>query len=334
MSNRLQGFEQDRHPVTPATLQSDLQLCEKLLSRSWTPRFTRTLERWKQSLQEAEKATGVRDINERFEYLVTFRGMLGSHLKKIKEGMTLPLTKLDQLRGLRLMKFLMDYRDYYITFNLDDGGLRRREEYFSSEWKTGEEYFNSEWNGKLSGGWMDMLRIVDGKPDNNETTPRMRTQLDNAANELGCTYEHLIWEIKTFNERKRWAHSDIKFLVVKGLWVSLAAKIRGDKDSLKNPIPLQNQEEFEELEKAIEMTERRFFKALPDAFPQYFELSDHAKKIQDRLGQRWKVERADGERQVREMVTPSGMGGSYDRMFEGFEAFSLEDLSDLWADDN
>ncbi|KAI9886178.1 MAG: hypothetical protein M1823_002030 [Watsoniomyces obsoletus] len=346
------------HPVTPAMVEFEVQFCQSLLNRSsssFTPRFRRLLNEWKKLLQEeAEGATPGEDVG-RLEDLIDLRACIDRHVEMRKSGGMFTHEKMQELQNLRLMKLLLDYQDFFPFPMADDDDLRLK-----------QVSFHTAWNRSFIGFWSNVLRVLEGD-DNREDAREMRNtirgRLKCAAREVCCTPHHLHFEIRTYNKRQRWNHSDIKYMIMNGLWVGLAYKISDDLRALKFLIPDEEQDELNRFRTAIESVERLFVKDLSHENPESHEWSEYAEGLREKVGKRIKekqrvirarerqakVPQDEGyqrlvrqreaseweEEKVRwriayEMEAVFGIGGLFDPLFEDFEKFSLEDCGDLW----
>ncbi|KAI9885391.1 MAG: hypothetical protein M1823_002818 [Watsoniomyces obsoletus] len=146
-------------------------------------------ERERQQLEGAEKDDG--DGSKEGKRRQFYNGNQGSSAimpTRLPAHRLLDPTMLEDLRKMRLAKFLLDYSDY-LTFNLD-------------QLRTDQKFHAMAWN-KNFWSWAEILKVVENPnlTTNLAASAEMKMQLQAAAIELGGTYEHLLWEIKMYAGR-------------------------------------------------------------------------------------------------------------------------------------
>lgn len=265
-SRSVVGFGTQRN-VTPATLKDDIDICKSLLFRNFTPRFKELLETFKRQLEEAEKLSC---SENRYNYLTAIKNGIQSHLERLAKGDVPSLESLAVLQDIRTQKFLLDYADY-LTIDLD----RLRSE---------QCFRDAVWNETVE-NWVRTVRILErgGEVDEVDGDRRAALQRDlaYAASELKCDYDLLVFQIKTYAERNRIAHSNLKYLIANQQWPRLAEFINRDRRILPTLVPLSRYFELREFEKVLDRTQKKFFKVLEPSG--HYELSDYAMNLRNEL---------------------------------------------------
>lgn len=120
---------------------------------------------------------------------------------------------------------LLDYGDY-LTFDLQ-------------RLRTDKPFEGVIWN-KWFYFWDRVLQDIQA-PESEEACdgkePPLLAELREAAVELECSYELLLFQIRTYASRNRVAHSDIHLLVTTQQWTKLSQKMVQDRNALESILP-------------------------------------------------------------------------------------------------
>ncbi|KAI9780405.1 MAG: hypothetical protein M1816_002863 [Peltula sp. TS41687] len=261
------GFGVQRK-ATGATLKDDILICKTLLWRDLTPGFQR--------IQQSEKV---------FNQLSIAKNLVQSHLEALEKEDLPPMESLKVLQEIRLQRFLLDYGDY-LTSDLDP--LRRELKFKSSSWN------------QTAANWGRVIEVLDQRVGERTVEhDKMKNDLLYAVGELDCDFELLKFQIRTYAERNRIAHSNLRYLIATYKWDRLAQFILRDREELPSLIPLSRYSDLREFEKVLDRAEKKFFKVLE---PGYFEL--RRKEKEDKLENeqiRLAKKRTDSERRSRQV---------------------------------
>ncbi|KAI9885671.1 MAG: Class II abasic (AP) endonuclease [Watsoniomyces obsoletus] len=296
--------------VTPTNLDDHITYCEGLIQevredkRKFSPRFLLQVRGFKKELKGAQQDDS-HDDTDRFKRLTKMRGFLAHHVDAVANHRLLNPLMLEDLRKMRLAKFLLDYSDY-LTFNLDQ--LRTEHKFHAMAWN------KNFWS------WAEILKVVEDPKltGNLAASAEMEMQLQAAAIELGCTYKHLLWEIKTYAERNRVAHSEVQYFAALRKWPQLAIKITMDAKTLPDLIPPEKQDELHEFQTAVELARKRFFQFIAEDAPGSFQLSPYSLRLDGILADRRRQKIANQKKQ--EMLIESKRPRSEQRSREASEA--------------
>lgn len=252
---------------TPLQLEDDLEWCRTLQTRKFSPRFLRYLSSWEQKLLYTME--GHYTVH-RAETLRAYRGCVESHLEKVQE-LDGHHEILEELMRLRRNKFLLDYGDY-LTFDLQ-------------RLRTDKPFQGAVWNKRFN-SWDQVLQDIQAadiqEANDRSKQPPLLAELREAANELDCPYELLLFQIRTYVSRNRVAHSDIHLLVTTQQWTKLSQKMVRDRKELESIFPWSSEEEMSSFKVVIDRAAKRYFKELDPEGASY-DLSDYARNIQKEL---------------------------------------------------
>ena len=278
-----------KHPrgnTSISTLKAHLHHCEALLTRNFTPRFLRFLEEWKKMIQTAQDNPS-EDPDKR---ITIWKDTVESYVEKVEAGMAVPTNHFEELQHLRLNKFLLDYSDY---FKSDLARLR-----------TQNQFQKSAWNSCFQNWGQIVHRLSSSDREISLTDRDLKVELAAAANELGCTYELLIFQIETYAERNKIAHSDVTSFISTRAWGLLAYKLIRDRRSLPLLIPPSRSATLKSWEEVLDRVQERFFTALRSE-PFHYQLSEYAIALDLEAESKQEARRAsaEGERKAQELKT-------------------------------
>ena len=254
------GFGTQRK-VTQATLKDDIFICKALLFRDLTPRFKEFVQEFKERLEEAETVLCSEKL---LNQLSISKNLVQSHLDTLETAELPTMESLKVLQDIRLQKFLLDYGDY-LTIDLE-------------RLRTDQCFKSATWN-QTAANWGRVVRLLEQRDQ--EWTPehdKLKQDLLYAAWEIDCDFELLKFQIKTYAERNRIAHSNLKYLISNYQWNKLAEFMIRDREELPSLIPLSRYSDPREFEKVLDRAQNKFFKVLE---PGYFELSEFAMNLRN-----------------------------------------------------